>query len=273
MSAEGAGGGDPSAAVGVFDSGVGGLTVLEALTRRLPAESTVYLGDTARLPYGPKSPDTVRRYAEEAAAFLLERGMKLMVVACNTASARALPELAETLPVPVVGVVRPGARAAAERSREGRIGVIGTQGTVESGAYQDAIRRLRPQVEIHPAACPLFVPLVEEDWTDGIVPRLVARRYLDALLRERVDTLVLGCTHYPHLRTLLSSVAGPGVELVEPATATAGAVAEELQRRGLAAPEGEARRRYFVTDDAERFHALARRWMGESIEHLETVRL
>lgn len=270
----GPGAGDASAPVGVFDSGVGGLTVLEAVARHLPGESTVYLGDTARLPYGPKSPDTVSRYASEAAAFLGEKGVKLMVVACNTASARALPGLAEEVPFPVVGVVRPGAREAAERSEGGRIGVIGTRGTVESGAYQDAILRLRPDVEIRSAACPLFVPLVEEDWTDGIVARLVARRYLDPLLRDRVDTLVLGCTHYPHLRTLLSRVAGPGVELVEPAAATAGAVADELEERGLEAPDGgEAERRYYVTDDAERFRSLAGRWMGESIDHLETVEL
>lgn len=273
MTAGAAAGGDPSAPVGVFDSGVGGLTVLEAVARRLPGESTVYLGDTARLPYGPKSPDTVRRYASEAAAFLGERGVKLMVVACNTASARALPGLADEAPFPVVGVVRPGARAAVERSRGGRIGVIGTRGTVESGAYGDTIRSLRADVEIQSAACPLFVPLVEEDWTDGIVVRLVARRYLDPLLREGIDTLVLGCTHYPHLRGLLSRVAGPEVELVEPAAATADDVAEELEERGLTAPGGEVRRRYYVTDDADRFRSLAGRWMGETIDHLETVEL
>lgn len=262
---------DPSAPVGVFDSGVGGLTVLNALRRRLPRESTIYLGDTARLPYGPKSRETVRRYTREAAAFLAGRGVKLMVVACNTASARALPDLARTLPLPVVGVVRPGARAAVERSRGGRIGVIGTRGTVESGAYQEAIVDLRPAAEIRSAACPLFVPLVEEGWTDGVVARLVARRYLDPLLRERVDTLVLGCTHYPHLRELLSQVAGPGVELVEPAEAVAEAVAGELAERGLEAPDGAVERRYVVTDDAERFRSLAGGWMGGAIDHLETL--
>lgn len=265
---------DPAAPVGVFDSGIGGLTVLDALRERLPGESTVYLGDTARLPYGPKSPETVRRYACEAGRFLLERGVKLLVVACNTASARALPGLADELPVPVVGVIRPGARAAARASRSGRIGVIGTRGTIESEAYQRAIRDLRPDASVSATPCPLFVSLVEEGWTDGLVARLTARRYLDPLFREDVDTLVLGCTHYPHLRALLSEVAGPRVELVEPARETAEAVAEELEARDLRAPEGaETRRHYYVTDDAERFRALARRWMGEEIEHLDLVTL
>lgn len=264
----------PSGApIGVFDSGVGGLTVLEAIRRRLPGEPTIYLGDTARLPYGPKSPATVRRYTREAADFLLEHGVKLLVVACNTASARALPGLADEVPVPLVGVVRPGAEAAVRRSREGRIGVIGTRGTVESGAYQAVLRELRPGAEVHANACPLFVPLVEEGWTEGIVSRLVARRYLDPLLRRRIDTLLLGCTHYPHLRRLLGEVAGPGVELVEPAEATAEAAASELEARGAAAAEPEPRHRYYVTDDAERFRVLAGRWMGESIRHLETVGL
>lgn len=260
------------APVGVFDSGVGGLTVLEALRRRLPAESTVYLGDTARLPYGPKSPETVRRYAREAAGFLLDRGVKLVVVACNTASARALPGLADEVPVPVVGVVRPGARAAVERSAGGRIGVLGTRGTIQSGAYQRAILERRPEAFVEGAACPLFVSLVEEGWTDGEVARLTARRYLGALLGRGVDTLVLGCTHYPLLRAVIAEVAGPDVALVEPAEATAAEVEERLEEAGLRAPEGSrAERRYFVTDDAERFRELAAAWMGRGPEHLEQV--
>lgn len=261
-----------AAPIGVFDSGVGGLTVLEAVRRRLPAESTVYLGDTARLPYGPKSPATVRRYADEAAAFLVEQGIKLLVVACNTASARALPRLERTLPVPVVGVVAPGAREAADRSTGGRIGVLGTRGTIESGAYQRAIRELRPDAFVTGVPCGLFVALVEEGWTEGEVARLAAHRYLDPVLAERVDTLVLGCTHYPHLREILSAVAGPEVALVEPATATAEEAAVRLAEHDLLVPDGaEPEHRYFVTDDAERFRELARRWMGEEIAHLEEV--
>lgn len=263
---------DREAPVGVFDSGVGGLTVLDALRRRLPRESTVYLGDTARLPYGPKSPETVRRYARECADFLLERGVKTIVVACNTASARALPDLEREVPVPVVGVVTPGAREAAGRSRTGRIGVLGTRGTIESGAYQEAIRALRPDARVEGAPCPLFVPLVEEGWTGNEVARLTAGKYLGPLLAAGVDTLVLGCTHYPHLRELLRRVAGDGVTLVEPARATAREVAELLAERGLEAPPGgEPTHSYYVTDDAERFRALAAAWMGEEIEHLEQV--
>ena len=263
---------DPDAPIGVFDSGVGGLTVLQAIRERLPRESTVYLGDTARLPYGPKSPETVRRYAREAADFLVERGVKLLVVACNTASARALPELGDSLPIPVVGVVRPGAVEAAERSPGGRIGVLGTKGTIESGAYQRAILDSRPDARVESAACPLFVALVEEGWTTGEVARLTAVRYLEPVLASEVDTLVLGCTHYPHLKTLLAEVAGPGVTLVEPARATAEEVAARLQELGIAAGrDATSSRHYFVTDDAERFRELAARWMGGAIEHLEEV--
>lgn len=264
---------EPDAPIGVFDSGVGGLTVLQAFRERLPGEATIYLGDTARLPYGPKSPETVLRYARECASFLLDRGVKMVVVACNTASARALPALERELPVPVVGVVLPGAREAAERSREGRIGVIGTRGTIDSGAYQEAIRELRPDALVEGVACPLFVPLVEEGWTDDEVARLTAARYLEPLLARGVDTLVLGCTHYPHLRGLLRDVVGEGVVLVEPARATAREAAERMAALGLTAP-GEApapARRYVVTDDAARFRTLAGAWMGEDIDHLEQV--
>lgn len=263
---------DRRAPIGVFDSGVGGLTVLQAIRKLLPGEAVVYLGDTARLPYGPKSPETVRRYAREATDFLLERGVKLVVVACNTASARALPELADEVSVPVVGVVEPGARAAAEVSSGGRIGVLGTRGTVESGAYQRAILRRRPEADVEGVPCPLFVSLVEESWTDGVVARLTARRYLDPLLRRGVDTLVLGCTHYPLLRSVIADVAGPDVELVEPAEATAAEVADLLEREGLLAPEARsAERRFYVTDDAARFRELAGAWLGEVPEHLEQV--
>lgn len=264
---------DP-APVGVFDSGIGGLTVLAALRRLLPEESTVYLGDTARVPYGPKSSETVRRYFLEAARFLVDRGVKLIVVACNTASARALPELGGRLEVPVVGVIEPGARAATEASASGRVGIIGTRGTVESGAYQEAIRALRPEARVEAAPCPLFVSLVEEGWTEGEVARLTAERYLEPLLSAGIDTLLLGCTHYPHLAPLLSEVAGPGVTLVGPAEATAEAVAAALEGREAAAPAGHAaEHRYYVTDDAGRFRSLASRWMGEAIDHLEEVSL
>lgn len=265
----------PDAPIGVFDSGIGGLTVLRALRRRLPSESTVYLGDTARVPYGPKSPETVRRYAAEAADFLLGEGIKLLVVACNTATARALPQLSASLPVPVIGVVEPGAREAVRRSASGRIGVIGTQGTIDSGAYEAAILALRPEAKVEGLPCPLFVSLVEEGWTEGEVARLTAERYLEPLLERDIDTLVLGCTHYPLLAPLLQEVVGPGVTLVDSAEATAEAVERELEVRALAAPAAGARgsARYFVTDDAGRFRDLATRWLDEEPASLETVTL
>lgn len=264
----------PEAPVGVFDSGVGGLTVLTAIREACPAESVLYLGDTARVPYGPKSPDTVRRYTDEAARFLMDRGVKILVLACNTASARALPDLASRLPVPVVGVIEPGARDAVSRSASGRVGVIGTRGTIESGAYERAIDGLREGVEVHVAACPLFVSLVEEGWTAGQVARLTAERYLAPLLERSIDTLLLACTHYPLLKPLLSEVVGDGVVLVDSARATAAAVERRIGELGIGAPDGNRpEARFYVTDDAERFRELARRFTGAAVEHLEQVSL
>lgn len=258
------------APIGVFDSGIGGLTVLAAIRRRLPEESTLYLGDTARVPYGPKSAGTIRRYAAEATGFLLERGVKAIVVACNTASAHALEVMGERARVPVIGVIGPGAEAAAEVSRTGRIGVIGTQGTIGSGAYERAIRSVRPEAEVISAACPLFVPLVEEGWTEGEVARLTAERYLTPLLRDGIDALVLGCTHYPLLRRLLTDVSGPEVALVDSAEATSRYLARRLETEKLRA-SGGGEARYFVTDDAPRFALLAERFLGAPIAHLEEV--
>lgn len=257
--------------MGVFDSGLGGLTVLHAVHERLPEESTLYLGDTARLPYGPKSPGTVRRYTREAVDFLQARGAKAIVVACNTATARALDAAIEASVVPVLGVIEPGARAAVAVTRSGRIGVLGTRGTIESGAYERALRRL-DDVEVVTAACPLFVPLVEEGWTEGEVPRLVAERYLAPVLERGVDTLLLGCTHYPLLKALLAEVAGGDTTLVDSAETTAGALEELLRERGIAARKGTARNdRHFVTDDAGRFAQQAARFLQEETIDLECV--
>ncbi|HUO51035.1 MAG TPA: glutamate racemase, partial [Gemmatimonadaceae bacterium] len=188
---------DAAAPIGVFDSGLGGLTVVHELRRQLPAERLIYFGDTARVPYGPKSPDTVRRYAAEITEWLIAQGVKAVVVACNTATAHALPMLRERFPLPVIGVIEPGARAAVRASASGRIGVIGTSGTIASGAYERAIRALRPGAEVTSRACPLFVPLVEEGWLDTPATRLVADEYLRPLAEHGCDALVLGCTHYP----------------------------------------------------------------------------
>src|SRR5690348_6087741 len=228
-----------SAPVGVFDSGIGGLTVAHEVIRQLPHESVLYFGDTARVPYGPKSPDTVRRYSREIAAFLTGEGIKTLVVACNTATAHALPALRDDVPLPVIGVIEPGARAAVRATRGGHIGVIGTAGTIKSGAYERAIRELDPSVRITARACPLFVPLVEEGWVDHDATRMIARAYLAPLLRENVDTVVLGCTHYPLLKPLLAEVLGAEVALIDSAEETARAAATVLRDHGLAASLGE----------------------------------
>ncbi len=242
-------------AIGVFDSGVGGLTVVAALERRLPGESIVYLGDTARLPYGSKSASTVSRYTRRNLDFLEDRGVKAAVVACNTASALALDELDRELPV--FGVIEPGAARAVEVTR-GRVGVIATASTVRSDAYQRAIHAADPEVEVISQACPLFVPLVEEGWQDDPIALEVARRYLAPLLERDIDTLVLGCTHYPLLERTLRAVVGEGVTLVDSARATADTVAGELDRRGLLAAAGETPTAEFcLTDANRRFRELA----------------
>jgi len=255
--------------IGVFDSGVGGLTVAAALSRTLPGETILYLGDTARLPYGTKTAETVTRYTERNLAFLEERGVKAVVIACNTASALALPRLRSELPL--WGVVEPGAARAAEGSR-GRIGVIATEATIRSGAYEAALRRLRPGLEIRSRACPLFVPLVEEGWLDDPITEQVARRYLAPLLDEKIDTLVLGCTHYPLLAPLLARIVGESVMLVDSAEATAAQVARELAERGWLADGQDGINHLFVTDTAERFAEQARAILGHEAR-LELVEL
>ncbi len=262
----------PSGPVGVFDSGLGGLTVLRAIRDRLPRESTVYLGDTARVPYGPKTADTIRRYALEATDFLVDKGVKSIVIACNTATARALPDVQDRAGVPVLGVVEPGGRAAATASASGRIGVIGTRGTISSRAYSTVIHDQRPDAEVFEQACPLFVPLVEEGWTDDEVTRLAAQRYLEPLLQKGIDTLVLACTHYPLLKPLLSDLVGPGVQLIDSAESTAAALDDLLSTSGISSSrEEQPGARYYVTDEAARFDLLARRLLGEEVDHLEMV--
>ena len=254
--------------IGVFDSGVGGLTVARALLEALPNETLLYLGDTARLPYGTKSPQTVARYTRRNVAFLVEQGVKAVVVACNTASATALDAVAT--PVPTWGVIEPGARAAAAAAR-GRVGVIATESTIASGVYPRSLRRLRPDLVVVSRACPLFVPLVEEGWEDDPVAELVARRYLAPLLAERVDTLVLGCTHYPLLVAVLRRVMGDEVALVDSAAAVSREVAGALDAMGLLASTAAApRHRILVTDASPPFERLARRILGAQIE-LEAV--
>src|SRR6266480_148463 len=262
-----------SAPLGVFDSGIGGLTVARALFERLPRESVIYFGDTARVPYGPKSPDTVRRYAAEILAYLLQRGVKALVVACNTITAQALAYLQERSPVPLVGVIEPGARAAVQATRTGTIGVIGTAGTVASGAYERAITAIRPGARVHARACPLFVPLVEEGWFDHPATELIAREYLEPLRRAGVESLVLGCTHYPLLKPLLARVMGPDVTLVDSAEETAKVVARELEARGLLAGDGHHEHVFVVSDDEPHFRKVGARFLGERLKKVEVVPL
>ncbi len=264
------------APLGVFDSGIGGLTVARALFERLPRESVIYFGDTARVPYGPKSPDTVRRYSAEILAYLLHRGVKAVVVACNTSTAHALEYLTQHAPVPVVGVIEPGARAAAAASRSGKIGVIGTAGTIASGAYERAIKAVRSDATVYARACPLFVPLVEEGWLDHPATEMIAREYLEPLARAGVDALVLGCTHYPLLKPLLARVLGPGVRLIDSAEETANAVSRELEQRGLAATgtgSGSAPHLFVVSDDEPHFRTVGARFLGEKLQNVEVVPL
>lgn len=258
--------------LGVFDSGVGGLTVVRALADRLPDESILYFGDTARVPYGTKSPETIRHFSRQAMRFLLAREVKMVVVACNTATSHALVELRSESPVPVVGVIEAGARAAVEATRNGRIGVIGTAGTIGSGAYDRALRTAIPEVEVYAQPCPLFVPLVEEGWAGHEATRLVARDYLEPLLEMEIDTLILGCTHYPLLREVLADLVGPDVTLVDSAGETARQAARELEEHRLRSPGvTEPSRHFTVTDLPLRFREVGRRFLGELMGTVERV--
>lgn len=268
--------------IGVFDSGVGGLTVLRSLQASLPQERFIYLGDTARLPYGTKSAETIVRYSLQAAAYLVSRGIKCLIVACNTASAAALEVLRDQYPdLPIVGVVEPGAAAGCRASLNGRIAVIATEGTVQGGAYQRAIARLRADVWVVARACPLFVPLAEEGWVDGPIVEAIARRYLTELfdVPQAPDTLLLGCTHFPVLRQALVTVVGDSVTIVDSADTTAAAVVRLLAEQGLYAngasvPQPAANVQFLATDGRERFarvaaHFLDRPIAAESVEVID----
>jgi glutamate racemase len=253
--------------IGIFDSGIGGLTVMAAIARALPQEAIVYLGDTARLPYGTKSSETVTRYATQAARALLRYNVKMVVVACNTASAVALPVLTAALdPITVLGVVEPGARAAIAASKTMRIGVIATEGTVRGGAYVRTIHALLPQAHVAQAPCPLFVAMAEEGWIDGAVPDLVAEHYVTPLVRaQSIDTLVLGCTHFPLLAAAIAKAAGPGVTLVDSAETTAREVARMLGEKSLRREGPPVRPQFLATDAPERFARVGSMFLGRAI--------
>ena len=267
--------------IGIFDSGVGGLTVYRALHERLPDERFIYLGDTARVPYGTKSLATVERYAIENSLFLEARGIKLLVVACNTASALALPAIRNVMSVDVIGVIEPGARAAVEEAAGKSIGVIATEATVQSHAYRNAIASRAPSINVIERACPLFVSLAEEGWAETDVARSVAAEYLEEIKRSDVGTLVLGCTHYPILRRVIQETVGDGVLLIDSGEATAQDVEMLLSTKNLSrhATEDSARERhlcddldhFYVTDAAERFSRVAERFLGSAPSVLEAV--
>ena len=249
--------------------------MVKALADRLPAEHLVYLGDTARVPYGTKSAEVVTRYSLLNAAFLAKHDIKALVVACNTASASSLPTLQAALPFPVIGVVEPGAQAALEATRTRRVGVIGTQGTIRSGAYQRALAAGGSAIEVRTQACPLFVPLVEEGWTraDDPVVRGTVATYLAPLRSAEIDVLVLGCTHYPLLREAIAEAMGPTVRLVDSAEATAVETARVLAARNLLRSGSSGRHQYFVTDLPERFVEVGARFLGHSLDGAEQVDL
>ncbi|HYU54499.1 MAG TPA: glutamate racemase [Gemmatimonadaceae bacterium] len=259
------------APIGVFDSGMGGLTVVAEMITQLPNESIIYFGDTARVPYGPKSPDTVLRYSREITSYLKDEGIKALVVACNTATAHALPALRREFNLPIVGVIEPGARAAAAVTKTRRVGVIGTVGTIKSRAYEKEIRKILPDVEVSAQACGLFVPLVEEGWVESEPTRAIARNYLAPLVTAEVDTLVLGCTHYPLLKSVIGNVMGREVRLIDSAHETARETAEVLRERGLAneTPNG-ARYRFIASDAPDTFLSLGQRFLGSPIDRVET---
>ena len=260
------------APIGVFDSGLGGLTVARALLQQLPYESLLYVGDTARVPYGSKSPEAVRRYAVQIAEWLVHEGVKAIVVACNTATAHALEYLQDASPVPVIGVVKPGARAAVRAVPVGRVGVIGTAGTIASGAYERAIHALSSSVEVVSQACPLFVPLVEEGWVDHPATHLIVNEYLAPMRAAKVRALVLGCTHYPLLAPLLATAMGTGVQLIDSAAETAAETARMLSAHGLESAARERPANRWVASDApERFLTLGRRFLDGTIASVEHV--
>jgi len=258
--------------IGVFDSGLGGLTVVKELNRLLPEESIVYFGDTARVPYGTRSRDTVMKYSEQCIRFLLSKDIKMVIVACNTVSATSLEALKKKFDIPILGVIEPGALAAVKATRNKRVGVIGTGGTIKSGAYPAAIKRLDPGISVFEKACPLFVPIVEEGWSGTEVAQLTAREYLAGIKDSGVDTLVLGCTHYPLLSGVISEVMGPDVRLVNPAEGTAARAREILMAEGLKREsKAPASTGFYVSDIGERFQTIGGHFLNKDInaEYIE----
>lgn len=259
--------------IGIFDSGIGGLTVLHEIHKRLPDENTIYLGDTARVPYGIRSPETVIRYALESARFLVSRNIKVLVVACNSASAVSIDILRNAFSLPIIGVIEPGAKAAVATTRIKRIGIIGTEATIRSQAYENAIRKEDRSIEVYSHACPLFVPLVEEGWS-GPVVELAADAYLKDIRHKGIDTLVLGCTHYPLLKQVISRIVGEEIILIDSAVETTKQLTAVLQERSLSTTTvGTGIHEYFVTDSPDRFVEVGERFLGGRIHDIKKTEL
>ncbi|NLU36364.1 MAG: glutamate racemase [Clostridiales bacterium] len=257
--------------IGVFDSGLGGLTVVKELMKELPAEDIVYFGDTARIPYGTRSREIVIKYSSQSVRFLLSKNVKLAVIACNTASASSFEYLKNTFDLPLVGVIQPGAQAAAEATRNGKVGVIGTSGTIRSRAYPNAIKAVNPDISVYDQPCTLFVPIVEEGWSNTEIARLTAERYLKGLKQHEIDTLVLGCTHYPLLENTISHVMGPDVRLINPAVNTALKVKEILENSGrLNQEKKQGKIEFYVSDFGQGFQTIGGRFLGTEI-HAECI--
>jgi len=257
-------------AIGIFDSGVGGLTVYKAIRNAFPEENLIYFGDTARVPYGPKSPSTIIDYSLQNSRFLLQQGVKILVVACNTSSAVAIPKLQELTSIPIIGVIQPGAEQAVRSTKNKRIGVIGTEGTIRSKAYTIAIQKLLPDAEIFPQACPLFVPLVEEGWQDHPVTKSIAAEYLAELIQRDIDTLVMGCTHYPLLKSTLQSILGDQVSLVDSAEAITDYLFRLLPDESDGHPGTDT---FFVSDNEAKFARIAYNILNCDLGSLTRVRL
>ena len=259
--------------IGVFDSGIGGLTVVKQLTREMPSEDIVYFGDTARVPYGTKSASTIKKFSIENVLFLLNFDVKLVIIACNTSSAIGLPFLSKYFSVPIIGVIKPGAKAAIRATRNGRVGVIGTTATISSKAYEKEIKALNPGIKVYSKNCPLFVPLVEEGWAgDGIVD-IAARKYLSALKEKKIDTVILGCTHYPLLKPAIQKVMGKTVKLVDSAEETAKEARNLLEACGLKYPGRRAgRSKFYVSDAPGKFLTVAKRFLGKDVKTAEQVK-
>lgn len=257
--------------IGVFDSGIGGLTVYQALKKKMPDEQVIYLGDTAHLPYGSKSAQTIIKYSEKNAMFLMTKGVKMIVIACNSSSSYAIPHLRENLDIPVIGVIEPGA-AAAVRGNACKIGVIGTTATIQSGVYEKTIRGLKPDLEIISRDCPLFVPLVEEGWLDHPVTRMVVEEYLLPLKTEGIEKLVLGCTHYPVLKRVLGKVIGSGIQLIDSGETAAEKVFQILCGKDwLREPGDRGEDEFYVTDFPERFKKIGEIFLRRSIQKVSAV--